>query len=214
MPAIDPHSAPDPVQQRLGIAPQIDDNVFLTQTTLGAYTHLQAHSVFHDVVVGDYSYFAGYNQVYYAVIGKFCSVASFARINTTHHPSYTRVAQHHFTYRSEKFGFGEDDAAFFAQRQKKVVTVCHDVWIGHNAVIMPGVTIGNGAVIGAGAVVTKDVEPYSVVAGVPATKINMRFPGDLIRRIEYLQWWDWDYETIKERLSDFRDMEAFVRKYL
>ena len=167
-----------------------------------------------DVAVGDYSYFAGYNQVFYASIGKFCSVASFARINTTNHPTYDRIAQHHFTYRSKRFGFGEDDAPFFAQRKEKAVTVGNDVWIGHNAIIMPGVIIGNGAVIGAGAVVTKDVEPYSVVAGVPAKKIKMRFSDDLIDKIERSKWWDWDYETIKERLADFRDIETFVRKYL
>jgi serine acetyltransferase len=79
---------------------------------------------------------------------------------------------------------------------------------------MPGVTIGNGAVIGAGAVVTKDVEAYSIVAGVPAKKIKMRFSDDLVEKIEQSKWWDWEHRIIKERLSDFRDMEAFVRKYL
>jgi len=198
----------------LGIEPTVDDDVTLEETSLGAYTHIQAHSVFCDVIVGDYSYFAGYNQVFYANIGKFCSVASFARINTTNHPAYDRIAQHHFTYRSKRFGFGEDDAEFFAQRKGKAVTIGNDVWIGHNAIIMPGVTIGNGAVIGAGAIVTKDAEPYSVVAGVPAKRIKMRFSDDLIVKIELLKWWDWDYQTIKERLPDFRDIEAFVRKYL
>ncbi|MCL1829480.1 MAG: acetyltransferase [Oscillospiraceae bacterium] len=198
----------------LGVAPTVDEDVTLENTTIGAYTHIQAHSVFCDTTVGDYSYFAGYNQVCYADIGKFCSVAGFARINATNHPTYDRIAQHHFTYRSKRFGFGEDDAEFFAGRKDKAVTVGHDVWIGHNAVIMPGVTIGNGAVIGAGAVVTKDVEPYSVVAGVPAKKIKLRFSGDLIEKIERSKWWDWDHATIKERLPDFRDMEAFVRKYL
>ena len=200
--------------KKLGVEPTVYDDVALFETTLGAYTHIRAHSVFHDVTVGDYSFFAGYNQVCHANIGKFCSVASFARINTTNHPTYTRIAQHHFTYRSEMFGFGEDDAEFFAQRKEKSVIIGNDVWIGHNSAIMPGVTIGNGAVIGAGAVVTKDVEPYSVVTGVPAKKIKMRFCDDLIIKIEQLKWWDWDYQTIKERLPDFRDMEAFVRKYL
>jgi phosphonate metabolism protein (transferase hexapeptide repeat family) len=200
--------------KKLEAEPTIYDDVELVCTKLGAYTHLMAHSVFTDVIVGDYSFFAGYNQVYYAFIGKFCSVASFARINTTNHPTYDRIAQHHFTYRSELFGFGEDDVAFFERRKGKAVKIGHDVWIGHNAVIMPGVTIGNGAVIGAGAVVTKDVKPYSVVGGIPAKRIKMRFPDDLIERIERSQWWDWEHETIGERLLDFRDMDAFVRKYL
>jgi len=198
----------------LGVEPTVYDDVELVETTLGEYTHLMAHSVFNDVIVGDYSFFAGYNQVYYSIIGKFCSVASYARINTTNHPTYDRIAQHHFTYRSELFGFGEDDADFFERRKGKAVKVGHDVWVGHNAVIMPGVTIGNGAVIGAGAVVTKDVEPYSVVGGIPAKKIKMRFSDDLIERIERSKWWDWEHETIRERLPDFRDMEAFVRTYL
>ena len=198
----------------LTIEPTIDEDVILENTKLGACTHVQAHSVFCDATVGDYNYFAGYNQVYYANIGKFCSVASFARINTTNHPTYDRIAQHHFTYRSKRFGFGEDDSEFFEQRKGKSVMVGNDVWIGHNAIIMPGVNIGNGAVIGAGAVVTKDVEAYSIVAGVPAKKIKMRFSDELVKRIEKSAWWDWNHQTIKERLPDFRDMEAFVRKYL
>ena len=198
----------------LGIEPTVDDDVTLENTSLGAYTHVQAHSVFCDAIVGDYSYFAGHNQVFYANIGKFCSCASFARINTTNHPTYDRIAQHHFTYRSKRFGFGENDVEFFARRKEKSVTVGNDVWIGHNAIIMPGITVGNGAAIGAGAVVTKDVEPYFIVAGVPAKKINQRFSDELILKIEQLKWWDWDYQTIKERLSDFRDIDEFVWKYL
>jgi serine acetyltransferase len=74
--------------------------------------------------------------------------------------------------------------------------------------------VGNGAVIATGAVVTKDVAPYSVVAGVPAKKIKMRFDDQLIERIEKSGWWDWDHETIMERLSDFRNMKDFIEKYL
>lgn len=99
-------------------------------------------------------------------------------INTTL-GAYTQVQSHciledvtmgDFTYRSERFGFGEDDGDFFAWRKEDLVTIGHDVWIGHNATIMPGIVIGNGSVIGTGAVVTKDVEPYSVVAGVRLIK--------------------------------------------
>ena len=199
---------------KLGLQPTVEEDVQLSGTTLGAYTQVQAHSVLHDVCLGDFSYCAGYNQIYYATIGKFCSIASFVRINPGNHPTYTRVAQHHFTYRSELFGFGEDDADFFAWRGDDLVTIGHDVWIGHNATIMPGVTIGNGAVIGAGAVVTKDVEAYSIVAGVPAQKIKMRFSDEMIGKLEKSKWWDWDYDTIKSRLPDFRDLDTFTRKYL
>ncbi len=90
----------------------------------------------------------------------------------------------------------------------------HDVWIGHNAILMPGVSVGNGAVIGSAAVVTKDVEPYSIVVGVAAKKIGMRFDDALIERIERSQWWHWDHATLQARLADFRDINRFAQKYL
>lgn len=197
----------------IGIEPVIDEDVRLIDTVLGAYTHIYAHSVLNEVVVGDFSYCAGYNQIDYAKIGKFCSIASFVRINPGNHPTYRRVAQHHFTYRSAAYGLGADDIDFFAWRRADPVFIGNDVWIGHNASIMPGVTIGNGAVIGTGAVVTKNVEPYSIVAGVPAKKIKMRFSDELIEKTEKSKWWDWEYETIKERLPDFRNFDEFAKKY-
>ncbi len=197
----------------LGIEPTIEEDVILENAMLGAYTQIQAHSVLNNVTIGDFTYCAGYNQMDYARIGKFCSLATFVRIGPGNHPTYTRVAQHHFTYRSELFGLGPDDTDFFAWREAKLVTIGNDVWIGHNASIMPGVTVGNGAVIGTGSVVTKDVAPYSIVAGVPAKVITMRFRDEVIEKIEKSQWWDWDYQTIKERLADFRDMEQFLKRY-
>ena len=76
-----------------------------------------------------------------------------------------------------------------------------------------GVTIGNGAVVGSGAVVTHDVPPYTVVAGVPAKKIRMRFSDDIIAALERIRWWDWSHEQIKGRMADFEDLESFIRKY-
>ncbi len=194
----------------LGLQPSIEEDVEITDSSIEAYTQIKAHSVIHEVSMGDFSYCAGYNQIYYASIGKFCSIASFVRINPGNHPTYTRVAQHHFTYRSSMFGLGEDDEDFFDWRRNSSVVIGNDVWIGHCAIIMPGVTIGNGAVIGAGAVVTKDVAPYSIVAGIPAKVIKMRFTDDIIHKIEQSKWWDWDYDKIKSRLSDFRDLDAFI----
>jgi phosphonate metabolism protein (transferase hexapeptide repeat family) len=197
----------------LTLQPTVEEDVSLMNAVLGAYTQIQAHSILNNVTVGDYTYCAGYNQIDYAEIGKFCSIATYVRINPGNHPTYTRPAQHHFTYRSGLFGFGEDDEELFAWRKAHSVTIGHDVWLGHNAVIMPGVTIGNGAAVGSGAVVTKDVEPYSIVAGVPARKIKMRFPDDVIEKLDRLSWWDWDHEAIKSRLQDFRNLDDFIQKY-
>lgn len=191
----------------------IEANVQLESVELGEFTEIKAGSVIANSIIGDFSYLAGYNQVDYAKIGKFCSLATFVRINPGNHPSYTRVAQHHFTYRSALFGMGENDAAFFDWRKEHFVTIGNDVWIGHNAVIMAGVTVGNGAVIGTGAIVTKDVEPYAVMVGVPAKKIKMRFSADIVAKLEKSAWWDWDYEVLKERLADFKNIDLFLEKY-
>lgn len=192
----------------------IEVDVQLFETTLGNYVEVKAHSILNHVSMDDYSYCAGYNQIDYAKIRKFCSIASNVRINPGNHPTYTRIALHHFTYRSDLYGLGESDAAFFEWRKKNQVEIGHDVWIGHHAIIMPGVKIGNGAVIGAGAIVTKDVIPYSMVVGVPAKVIKMRFDHELIAKIEKSEWWNWDHDTLRERLDDFRNLDEFVRKYL
>lgn len=75
------------------------------------------------------------------------------------------------------------------------------MWIGYEAVIMPGVKIGNGAIIGTRAVVTKDVPPYTIVGGVPAKPIRKRFDDATIEKLEALRWWDWDEEKIKRNIS-------------
>ncbi len=194
--------------------PRIGQNVILNGTRLGQYVHLSDDAILQEVEMGDYSYTAGHNQIFYATIGKFVSIASYARINPGNHPTYQRIAQHHFTYRASEYGLGEDDEAFFDWRREQHVTIGHDVWIGHNAIIMPGVTIGNGAAIGSAAVVTKDVAPYTIVAGVAAKPIGQRFSDALIERIERSQWWHWEHDTLKQRMADFRDMHTFAARYL
>lgn len=81
------------------------------------------------------------------------------------------------------------------------IVLGNDVWIGYEAVILSGVTIGDGAIIGARAVVTKDVPPYTIVGGVPAKPIRRRYDGETISTLEKLRWWDWPREKIRESIS-------------
>jgi hypothetical protein len=93
--------------------------------------------------------------------------------------------------------------------------VSNDVWIGHAAIVLPGVTVGDGAVLAAGAVVTRDVAPYTIVGGVPARQIRERFNRDIAAQLARIAWWDWPFETIMARLPEFQstDIEAFCARW-
>ena len=150
----------------------------------------------------------------YTVIGKFCSIAAHTRINPGNHP-LERVAMHHFTYRASRYGIGSDEETFFQWRADHAVSIGHDVWLGHGVVVLPGVSIGNGAAIGAGSIVTKDVEPYSIIVGNPGKPLRKRFSDEVISGLESLAWWDWSLEKLSDRLTDFRNLqpEQFIDKY-
>src|SRR5262249_15738818 len=144
--------------------------------------------------------------VAYTTFGKFCSVAGMARINPGNHPM-SRPTQSHVTYRASAYFPGErDEAEFFAWRRAHHVVIGHDVWIGHGVIILPGRTVGTGAVVGAGAVVTKDVDPYAILAGNPARVIRHRFSAAAARGLQRLAWWDWDHDLPRAALPDFRQL--------
>ena len=84
----------------------------------------------------------------------------------------------------------------------------HDTWIGHGAILRPEVTVGHGAVVAAGAVVTKNVPDYTIVTGVPAAPMRERQPREIAARMVALAWWDWDHDTLRRALPDFRRLPA------
>ena len=156
----------------------------------GRYVEIGDHCVLEETEVGDYTYCFGSNDIIYTALGKFNSIATGVR------------------------GLGPDDAALIDwRRQNHRVVTGNDVWLGHNAVLMGGVTLGDGAVVGAGAVVTHDVAPYEIVGGVPARHIGWRYPPELIAAMERIRWWDWSHDMLRERLRDFDDAAAFCRKF-
>jgi phosphonate metabolism protein (transferase hexapeptide repeat family) len=148
-------------------------------------------------------------------VGRFANIAAFTRIGPTDHP-FTHAAQHHFLYRSSYYwDDAMDDPVFFAARAARRLVLGADCWIGHGAIIKPEVTVGIGAIVAAGAVVTRDVSPFAIVAGVPAQPIRSRFPDAVIDRLLALAWWEWDHGRLRGALEDFRTMkaEAFLERY-
>ncbi len=199
--------------KRLSELPTIHPTSRIVECHIGAWTDIGPNCSLAESTLGDYSYLAGDAQVIYSTIGKFCSIASHVRINPGNHPM-GRVTQHHMTYRRAAYGFGEtDDSAFFEWRRAHRCAIGHDVWLGHNAIVMPGVSIGTGAVIGSGAVVTKDIGPYEIAVGVPARVVKKRFADDVIAALLKSAWWDWSRAELEARFAELNDLERFIQRY-
>lgn len=194
--------------------PMIHPSARIRDSTLGSWTRIGREVRIQDSEMGEYSYIVHHGSMAHTTVGKFCSIAAFVRLNPGNHPT-DRPTQHHMTYRRQRYGFDDtDDEDVFAWRRDHPVEIGHDVWVGHGAVVLPGVTVGNGAVVGAGAVVTHDVEPYTVVGGVPADEIGRRFSPEIAAQLEATGWWDWPRETIAERFEAFcGDVETFLDAY-
>ena len=159
-------------------------------------------------------------------IGRYCSINGTARIWNNHPSKYVTtspILDHRVfspSYKEymrrrgfcERYGTHHDNHPFEDSplRNNKPVEIGNDVWIGANVILLPGVKIGDGAILAAGAVVTKDVEPYAIVGGVPAKLIKYRFSQEKREKLLRIQWWSWDEERIEENIELFYDPDKFL----
>lgn len=161
-------------------------------------------------------------------IGRYCSINSTARIYenhsldcvTTHpildHPAFNYWDQYlrcHGYCNIYGIHYDNHVLATSVIRPDKAVSIGSDVWIGANVIILPGVSIGDGAVLAAGAVVNKDVQPYSVVGGVPAVEIKKRFSDEMIEKLMRIKWWEWPTETLENNIKYFYSPKVFIEKF-
>ncbi|MEI6684049.1 MAG: CatB-related O-acetyltransferase [Bacteroidota bacterium] len=173
-----------------------------------------------NVIVGDYTYYDDFENVHNfekniryhfdftgdrLIIGKFCMIASDVKfiMNGANHLTKALSA-----YPFAIFGSGWENAMEGkTYPQKGDIRIGNDVWIGCNATIMAGVVVGDGAVIAANSTVIRDVAPYSIVGGNPATEVRKRFPDDTIERLLNLKWWDWDIAKITGKVQSLTGMD-------
>lgn len=171
-----------------------------------------------NIIVGDYTIYNDFihdptqfekNNVLYhypinkdrLIIGKFCSIACGAKFlfNSANH-TLNSLSNYTFPLFFEEWDLDKKDVTS-AWDNKGDIVIGNDVWIGYDALIMAGVTIGDGAIIAARAVVTKDIPPYTIVGGVPTKEIRKRFDAETISKLLELQWWNWPVDKIRQNLS-------------
>lgn len=144
------------------------------------------------------------------IIGKFCSIACGAKfIFTSANHTMASLSTYPFPLFYEEWDTPISEVRTSWDNKGDII-IGNDVWIGYEAVIMSGVRIGNGAIIGTRAVITKDVEPYTIVGGLPAKPIRKRYGQDTILKLEELRWWDLPYEQIKQLLPAVKSGDIAV----
>lgn len=181
----------------LGDKVTVSDNARIKQCELGDNITIYGNVVVAYSSVGSFTYISNDSRIYYAKIGKFCSVGQNVLIGLGQHPINHLSTSPLFYSIANLHKF----EAFYRKQpieEYKTVNIGNDVWIGTRAIILDGVTIGDGAIIATGAVVTKDVEPYAIVGGVPAKHIKYRFEEPVRKQLIALRWWDWSIDKIQQ----------------
>ncbi len=195
--------------------PYIHPGCEVVDSHFGAYCEVGADSRVLHSTFGDYAYCDRMSDIANTSVGKFANIAAMTRIGPTDHP-YRNASLHHFLYRSQQYWDDvQDDEAFFQWRRSRRTMIGPDTWLGHGAIVKPEVTIGAGAIVASGAVVTRDVAPYMIVAGIPAVPLRERFPRRVAERLLDLAWWDWSHDRLRQALDDFRSLpaEAFLERH-
>lgn len=154
--------------------------------------------------IGGYTYTGINTMIRSSKIGKFCSISWNVSIGGGEHPQDRATTGNlNRFYQLDEGKWGKNAVLELNKtfNSLDICTICNNVLISSNVIVLRDLIIGNGAIIGAGAVVTKNIEPYSIVAGVPAKKIRMRFDDKVIIALEDIRWWDWPIDIIRENLE-------------
>lgn len=181
----------------------IDDGVCMTpDNKIGHNTHILSNSILNHVIVGSYSYIGEKCIFQNTSIGNYCSISREVFCGLGSHPLDTFSTSPLFYRRMNTFGI-EVVASDSSFEEYRPIVIGNDVWIGARAIIKDGVNIGTGAVVAAGAVVTKDIPPYAIVAGIPARIIRYRISEESIKDLLDSKWWEENPTDAIQKIHDY-----------
>ena len=172
------------------------------ETTFGGYNRIGLGSIVLKSTIGRGSYIAN-ARVTNSDIGSFSCIGPGARVGGLgRHPTNWFSSHPAFYSVNRQAGFTFSEKTLFEESAR--VNIGSDVWIGANAVVIDGISVGDGAIIAAGAVVIRDVEPYEIVGGVPARRLKFRFENSIVIKLREIRWWDWEIERLRAAVDLFQ----------
>lgn len=188
---------------------KIGSNVNIKMNSAVKYSELSDFVCVHQnckvsyTSIGSYTYIANATEISKTIIGKFCSIGSEVKIGTGKHPiNFISTSPVFYSASKKQLGFSFTDEQLYDEYQN--CKIGNDVWIGTRVLILDGVTVGDGVIIAANSVVTRDVEPYSIIGGSPAKLIRKRFDEQTIKILQESEWWNWNVTSIRERIASFQ----------
>ncbi len=181
----------------------VGDHAKIDFSTLKDYVRIDRFNHLYYTNMGRHSYTGQNTVVMHANVGNFCSISWGVTIGPANH-SYERMSTHSFLY-NDVDGLRPESAEAAYDRFEKQCKIGNDVWIGAGATVLRNVEIGDGAIVASGAVVTKNVPPYAIVAGIPAKIIKYRFSEEIINQLLEIEWWNWEDKKIYDNYEYFAE---------